>query len=110
MHNAFFENYKNNMHADKLVDTDLAHRQYDEDAFSRTVNVEDSDSVSILIYAPKFSILRVRFTNGVWYEYYGVNAFTFGRICGSESVGKAFHERIISNEDIPYSKMENVLW
>lgn len=53
-----------------------------------------SEAIEEIDYEPSQSIMFVRFSNGGWYSYFGVDAGTYEAFIAAPSHGRFFHEKI----------------
>lgn len=75
--------------------------------FEYSIKKIKSSIVNQLQYSKEEEVLRVQFSNGTWYQYYGVCYSTFHDLVGftlGESFSKYFNELIKYNKSYKYEK------
>jgi len=75
--------------------------------FEYSITKIESSIVKQLQYSKQEETLRVQFSNGVWYQYYGVCYSTWHDLVGftlGENFSKYFNDLIKNNKSYKYEK------
>lgn len=74
--------------------------------YHRSVDVLDSENISVIKYNIDNGNMFVQFTTGAKYEYSNVDSHVFGAIIIADSVGVSFNSLITKNPDrYPFRKV-----